>query len=133
MDGNDLDAKTNGVRVESKGGTTGLSGVASDRQLPDRFWLIVTGLLLVTMPALTLLVAYAVLVATQSVLVGQITLVEAVELYLVEVLAFGVFGYLLYRLTFYTSRKTREPPSAEVEGEDAVGSEQTGGGSSTRT
>ncbi|MFC7137783.1 hypothetical protein ACFQRB_17580 [Halobaculum litoreum] len=42
----------------------------------ERFWLIATGLLLVTMPAFTLVVAYAVLLATQSVLVGNITTVE---------------------------------------------------------
>lgn len=64
-----------------------------------RVWVLVTGVLLVTMPALTLLVAYAVLTATRSVVLEQLTVVEAVELYLVEVAAFAVFSYLLYRLT----------------------------------
>ncbi|MFC7137607.1 hypothetical protein [Halobaculum litoreum] len=71
----------------------------------ERFWLIATGLLLVTMPAFTLVVAYAVLLATQSVLVGNITTVELVELYLIELLAFALFGYLLYRLTEFSSRR----------------------------
>jgi len=66
---------------------------------PDRRWLIGVGLLVVVTPALTLAVAYAVVLATRSVLVGQITPAEAVELYLVELAAFALFSYLLYRLT----------------------------------
>ncbi len=72
---------------------------------PDRFWMLVTGLLVVTLPALTLLVAYVALTATRSVAVGQLTLVEAVELYLIEVVAFAAFSYLLYRLTLYSARR----------------------------
>lgn len=67
----------------------------------DRVWLLVTGVLLVTMPALTLFVAYAVLTATRSVALEQITLVEVIELYFVELTAFSLFSYLLYRLTRY--------------------------------
>lgn len=71
---------------------------------PDRLWLLVTGVLVITMPALTLVVAYVVLTVTRSVAVGQLTLVEAVELYLVEAAAFAVFSYLLYRFTLYSVR-----------------------------
>lgn len=78
-----------------------------------RIWLAVTGILLVTMPALTLFVAYAVLSATRSVLLEQITLVEAVELYLVELLAFAVFSYLLYRLTSYSIKQHDTPQGAD--------------------
>jgi hypothetical protein len=72
---------------------------------PGRVWLFVTGVLLVTMPAITLLVAYVALTATRSVLLEQVTLVEAAELYLVELAAFTAFSYLLYRLTMYTVRQ----------------------------
>jgi hypothetical protein len=72
----------------------------------DRLRLTVAGLLLVTTPALTLVAAYAVLRATRSALLDGVTVVEVVELYLVEVAAFAVFGYLLYRLTL---RSIRDP------------------------
>jgi membrane-bound ClpP family serine protease len=78
---------------------------------PGRLWLLLTGLLLVIMPAVTLAVAFVALSATQSVVVERITLVEAVELYLVELVAFGTFSYLLYRLTMYTM--AREAAAAE--------------------
>jgi hypothetical protein len=93
-----------------------------EAEMPDetdsdyrRVWVLVTGVLLVTMPALTLLVAYAVLTATRSVVLEQLTVVEAVELYLVELAAFAVFSYLLYRLTSHAidrqsdTEASREP------------------------
>jgi hypothetical protein len=67
--------------------------------------MLVTGLLVVILPALTLLVAYVALTATRSVAIGRLTLVEAVELYLIEVVAFALFSYLLYRLTLYSVRR----------------------------
>jgi hypothetical protein len=80
---------------------------------PDRLWLLLTGLLVVTMPALTLVVAAGALSATRSVAIGQLTAVEAVELYLVEVAAFAVFSYLLYRLTLYTVRRQERLESGD--------------------
>lgn len=71
----------------------------------DRFWLTVAGLLLVTMPAFTLVAAYAVLRATRSALLEGLTAVEVVELYIVETVMFAVFGYLLYRLTLLAIRR----------------------------
>jgi hypothetical protein len=82
---------------------------------PDRFWLLVIGLLVVTMPALVLVVAYAVLLATRSVLVGQISPVEAAELYVIEVVAFALFSYLLYRLTLYSIRRQGAAADADVD------------------
>jgi hypothetical protein len=78
----------------------------ADEPLPDRVWLLVTGVLVVTLPALSLVVAYVALSATRSVALGHLTAVEAVELYLVEVVAFAVFSYLLYRLTLARLRRT---------------------------
>jgi hypothetical protein len=77
---------------------------AGARGRSDRFWLTVAGLLLVTMPAFTLVVAYAVLRATRSALLDGLTAVEVAELYLVETTMFALFGYLLYRLTLRTIR-----------------------------
>lgn len=76
-----------------------------ERAFPDRFWVLVTGLLVVTLPVLTLLVAYVALTATRSVAIGRLTVTEAVELYLIEVMAFAAFSYLLYRLTLYSARR----------------------------
>jgi hypothetical protein len=59
----------------------------------------VAAVLLVTMPAVTLLAAYAVLAATRSTLLQGLTLVEAAELYFIELAAFALFSYLLYRFT----------------------------------
>lgn len=71
----------------------------------DRVWYLVTGLLVLLTPAITLVILFAVLVATQAVAVGEITLVQAVELYVVELGAFAVFGYLLYRFTLYAVQR----------------------------
>ena len=71
----------------------------------DRIWFFAAGLLVLLTPAITLVVIFAVLVATQAVAAGEITLVQAVELYLVEVGAFAVFGYLLYRLFLYAVQR----------------------------
>jgi len=72
---------------------------------PDRLWFVLTGLVVVTMPALVLIVVYVALTSTRSVVLGQLTAVEAVEIYLIEVAAFAVFSYLLYRFTLYTVRR----------------------------
>ncbi|SFK67693.1 hypothetical protein SAMN04487950_0534 [Halogranum rubrum] len=83
----------------------------------DRIWLLATGVLLVIMPALTLFVAYAVLIVTQSVALERITLAEAVELYLVELAAFALFSYFLYRLTRYTIHRQEMQETARNERE----------------
>lgn len=68
----------------------------------ERLWVLAFVLTLVTMPAVTLVLAFAVLSATQSAIVDQLTPVELVELYVVELLAFALFGYVLYRIARYT-------------------------------
>ena len=79
--------------------------------------MLVTGLLVVTLPALTLLVAYVALTATRSVAVGQLTPTEAAELYLIEVVAFAAFSYLLYRLTLYSARRQVVGSGDDLSGE----------------
>lgn len=73
----------------------------SENGLSDRIWLLLTALLVVTVPALTLALAYTLLATTQSALANQFTPIEILELYLAEVVGFVVFGYLLYRLMRY--------------------------------
>lgn len=81
-----------------------------DVPVRDRFWLVVAGLLLVTMPAVTLAVAYTVLWVTRSALVERVTPLELLELYLVELVAFTAFSYLLYRLTRHAVQRQRRDP-----------------------
>jgi hypothetical protein len=124
-DGNGPDRAA--VRVAGNSGTdpaagdttAGTTGATPGRLRPDRVWLFVTGVLLVTMPAITLVVAYAALSATRSAVLAELTLVEAVELYLVELAAFAVFSYLLYRLTMYTSSRHAAAAEERAGGEEA--------------
>jgi hypothetical protein len=103
------------------------AGAEAGEPRSDRFWLLVIGLLVVTMPALVLVVVYAVLLATQSVLVGQITLLEAAELYVIEVAAFALFSYLLYRLTLYSIRRQGAAADADADA-DAEADTEPGAG-----
>jgi hypothetical protein len=64
----------------------------------------VAGVALLLMPAVTLLVAFLVLDLTRSALLADPTPLEVAELYAVELAAFALFGYLLYRLTAYGVR-----------------------------
>ncbi|MFC7095815.1 hypothetical protein [Halobaculum marinum] len=96
---------------QEEGRHTGGSNTAAERPVrSERFWLALTGVLVVTMPALTLVIAYAVLTATRSVLVGAVTPIEVVELYLVELFAFALFAVILYRLARYSIRRTGGDP-----------------------
>lgn len=96
--------------------------MSADSVRSDWLWLLLLAALLVTMPAITLLVAFVALMATQSVILEQVTLVEAVELYVVELAAFTVFSYLLYRLTMYAIERQHRAESLETAraGEDDV-------------
>lgn len=99
------------------------TGAMADDTVPvrDRLWMLAAGLLLVTMPAVTLAVAYAVLLATQSAVANRLTPLELMELYLIELAAFAVFGYLLYRLTQYVvHRQVRDVTETDVSGTDGV-------------
>lgn len=67
----------------------------------DRLWALLFGVTLVTMPAVALVLAYGVLSIVQSPILDRVTVVELVELYLVELAAFAAFSYILYRLALY--------------------------------
>lgn len=84
----------------------------------DRIRLVAVGLLLVTMPAVTLVAALGVLAATQSVVVADVTFVEALELYLIELGAFVLFAYLLYRVTVFGTKQVVEMTETESGDDD---------------
>ncbi|MCT9097949.1 hypothetical protein [Haloarchaeobius sp. HME9146] len=81
--------------------------LAEGTPLGNRFWLLLAGILLVTMPAFTLLVLFAILSVTRSALLDELTLLEIAEVYLVEFVMFAVFSYLLYRLLMYSVERQR--------------------------
>jgi hypothetical protein len=70
----------------------------------DRFGLerhrkiLVLGLLLFT-PAVLLALTVAFLFVAQSIVLADLSTVELVELYLIELVVFTAFAYLLYRVT----------------------------------
>ncbi|WP_411968718.1 hypothetical protein [Haloferax sp. YSSS75] len=83
----------------------------------ERLWILAFGLTLVMMPAVTLVLAFAVLSATQSAIVDQLTPVELVELYVVELVAFALFGYILYRIAQYAWARQDSIEADEVPAE----------------
>lgn len=58
--------------------------------------------LVVLLPALVLAVTLAFLQFAQAVAIGELSALELVELYLIEMAVFGVAAYLLYRLAIAT-------------------------------
>ncbi|WP_435361571.1 hypothetical protein [Haloarchaeobius sp. DFWS5] len=101
----DSDDRSPSARSPAPTTLEGLSRAARQDErttLANRFWLVLTALLLVTMPAFTLFVAFAILSVTRSAVLEQLTWVEIAELYLVEFVMFSAFAYLLYRLTWYS-------------------------------
>lgn len=86
--------------------------------LTDRVWLLLAGLLLITMPAVALGLVYGVLSLTQTAPpLDQLTPTILVELYLIELVVFAIFAYLLYRLTGYAVRR-QSGESTDTERED---------------
>ncbi len=67
----------------------------------DRLVLLVTGLLLVLGPAVILVLTLGVLALFGAVVFNQITLVEFLELYLLELALFIGLSYGIYRLTLW--------------------------------
>jgi hypothetical protein len=93
--------------------TTSERSRRADGEGLGRLRLLVVGVLLVTTPAVTLVVAYGVLLATRSALLAELTLVEAIELYLIELGAFVLFAFLLYRLTLAGARRVDADADAD--------------------
>ena len=67
----------------------------------DRLVLLVTGLLLVLGPAVILVLTLGALALFGAVVFNQITLVEFLELYLLELALFIGLSYGIYRLTLW--------------------------------
>lgn len=68
----------------------------------DRLTLLTIGLLVVLGPVLILGFTLGVLVLFGELAIGQLTPIEFLELYVIELLLFVAFAYAIYRLTLWT-------------------------------
>ncbi|WP_436909872.1 hypothetical protein [Halosimplex marinum] len=69
-----------------------------DRDIPDHIVLILMGILVILAPAVILGLTLEFLVLTGDLVLGRVTLVELLELYLIDLVAVSVVAYLVYRL-----------------------------------
>lgn len=67
--------------------------------LTDRLVVLAIGLLIVLGPVVLLVLTLGFLMLTGDLLVNQVTPIEFLELYVIDLLLFSVFGYGFYRLT----------------------------------
>jgi hypothetical protein len=67
----------------------------------DRLGLLAIGLLVLLGPVLILVLTLAALVFFGDLVLGRLTPVEFLELYIIELLLFTGFGYGIYRLTLW--------------------------------
>ncbi|GAA0238940.1 hypothetical protein ACFFQF_28805 [Haladaptatus pallidirubidus] len=66
--------------------------------LISRSTLVIIGLLVLFIPVILLVIMVGFLSLAQGIVLAELSVVEIIELYLLEVLVFASFAYLLYRL-----------------------------------
>ena len=86
----------------------------------DRIVVLVIALLVVLAPALLLALTVGVLVLSGDLVLGRITLLEFLELYIIDLVLIAGVGYAVYRLTLWLV-KNRLPESLDVLEENAAG------------
>jgi len=67
----------------------------------DRLIPIVIGLVVLFAPVLILALTLEVLILTGDLVLGELTLVALLELYLIDLVAFVALAYVIYRLTLW--------------------------------
>lgn len=97
--------------------------------LPDRVVIILIGLLVILTPAVFLTITIGFLLVTDDLAAGRITLLELLELYIIDLAIMAVVAYGLYRLT-HMMVVHRLPDSLEAR--DRKRSEDTGSEESER-
>ncbi|EMA23781.1 hypothetical protein [Haloarcula argentinensis] len=98
-----------------------------------RIALLVIGLVILFAPALFILATLEFLILTGNLALSEVSLLEIVELYLIDLVLFVLLGYGVYRLTFWLI-KDRLPDTLDtVDAAEAAGAtdeaETTGTGS----
>lgn len=81
--------------------------------IPDRIVVLVILLLVVLAPILIIILTLAFLVLIGDLLLGQLTPLELLELYIIDLVLFAGFAYGLYRLTL-TLVKRKLPASMDA-------------------
>lgn len=85
----------------------------------DRVIVLAIGLLVILAPALLLALTVGFLVLSGDLVLGRLTPLEFIELYIIDLLLFAGAGYGVYRLTLWTV-ENRLPASLDaLEGRDA--------------
>jgi hypothetical protein len=85
----------------------------------DRIVVLVIALLVVLAPALLLALTVGFLVLSGDLVLGRITLLEFLELYIIDLVLIAGVGYAVYRLTLWLV-KNRLPESLDVLEEDGT-------------
>jgi len=86
-----------------------------------RFILLVTGLLIVLGPVLILVFTLGTLTLFGDLIVGQLTFIELLELYLIELVAFLGLAYGIYRLTLWAVQEPLPTALDALDEESAEG------------
>lgn len=79
---------------------------------------IALGLLVLFAPVLILAVTLGTLVIFADLALGEITLIEFFELYVIDLLLFAVLGYGVYRLTLWMVTERFPDPDKPLESDD---------------
>ncbi len=88
----------------------------------DRIVLLAIALLVLLGPVLILVLTLGALVYFGDLVLGRVTLVEFLELYIIELLLFTGFAYVIYRLTLWLVVHQTPVRSDVTEFRDDVGS-----------
>lgn len=72
-------------------------------QSRSRLVLLAYGVLLILAPVVMLAATLGFLVVSGNLVLGRVTPLEFIELYVIELLIFATFGYGLYRLTIWVA------------------------------
>ena len=100
----------------------------NDRPL-RRTKLVVVGVLLLLVPALILVATLGFLLVAEGLVLGELSLLELLELYVIELLLIAAIAYALYRLLGRSIRRVVLAPTGAERGDDDDADAGTGAGS----
>jgi hypothetical protein len=92
----------------------------------DRVVVLAIALLVILAPALVLALTVGFLVFTGDLVLGRVTLLEFLELYIIDLVLIAGVGYAVYRLTLWLV-ENRLPESLDVLEEDATDGDSNDG------
>jgi TRAP-type mannitol/chloroaromatic compound transport system permease small subunit len=87
-------------------------------RLRRRIKLVVVGVLLLLVPALILVATLGFLLVAEGLVLGELSLLELLELYVIELLLIAAIAYALYRLLGRSIRRVVLAPTGTERGEN---------------